>query len=140
MSRISRDDMLIGIADVVAMRSTCLRLHVGSVIAIEGRVLSIGYNGAPPGLPHCTEETCNPSTPCTRTIHAEANSIAFASRYGASIRGACLYCTHSPCIECAKLIISSGIRQVFFRTAYRDTRPLELLKAAGVYWDQWYQV
>lgn len=138
--RISREDMLIQMAEVAARRSTCLRLQVGAVIAIEGRVLSLGYNGAPPGLPHCEPSTCNPQSPCTATIHAEANAIAFASRYGVGIQGATLYSTHSPCAECSKLIISSGIRTVYFQTAYRDLRPLALLEQAGVKFDQWYNV
>lgn len=138
--RITRDEMLASMADIVAMRSTCNRLHVGAVIAIEGRVLSVGYNGAPPGLPHCTPETCNANIPCSRTIHAEANSIAFASRYGVSIGGASLFSTHSPCIDCAKLIISAGISRVVFRTAYRDRTPLDLLKTAGIELDQVYTV
>lgn len=139
-ARIDRHDMLIRMAEIAAMRSTCLRLQVGAVIASEGRVLSIGYNGAPPGLPHCTPETCNPNSPCSRTIHAEANSIAFASRYGTGIRGATLYSTHSPCIECAKLIISAGIAAVYFRTPYRDRTPLDLLDQAKVMVDQFYRV
>ncbi len=140
MSRISRSEMLIDIAEVVAKRSTCLRLQVGAVIAIRGRVLSMGYNGAPPGLPHCSPDTCNNQSPCSATIHAEANAIACASRYGAAIEMADLYSTHSPCIDCAKLIISSGITAVYFRTAYRDARPIELSSKAGVKVDQWYRV
>lgn len=132
MDRISRDEMLIEIALVVKQRSTCLRRKVGAVLAYEGRVLSIGYGGSPPGLPHCTPETCSAEKPCLATIHAEANSIAFAARNGIVTRGATLYTTASPCRECAKLLISAGIKRVVYDEEYRDLGPLELLCDVGI--------
>ena len=132
MARPTRDQILLRNAKDWAERSTCLRKRVGAVIAYEGRPLSIGYNGAPPNLPHCTPETCTPDHPCFRAIHAEANAIAWAARKGVSTEGANLYVTVSPCNECAKLIIAAGIVEVHFIEKYRDGTPILLLQRAGI--------
>lgn len=116
----------------MAQRSTCLRLQVGAVIAFDGRILTTGYNGAPAGVPHCTLDVCGPENPCTRTVHAEANAIAFAARHGVRTEGSVIYCTDSPCLECAKLIINSGIQRVFYYRRYRDDSPLDYLLSAGI--------
>jgi len=128
--RISRDGMLIEIAGLVARRSTCMRKQVGAVIAREGRVLSMGYAGAPSGFPHCAEARCDLSKPCTRTVHAEANAIAYAAKIGIALAGASLYTTLAPCAECAKLIINAGIADVVFREVYRTSDGLDLLAQA----------
>lgn len=130
--RITRDEMLMEMALVVRRRSTCLRLQVGAVLANNGRPISTGYNGAPAGMPHCRPDICNDEHPCIRTIHAEANAIAFAARNGVATYGAFLYVTHSPCMDCAKLIINAGIQRVFYETRYRETAPLDYLLEAGV--------
>lgn len=130
--RISRTNMLMLMAKVVAQRSTCLRLSVGAVVARDGRVVSTGYSGAPKGISHCDHSNCTPDSPCTRTVHAEAGAIAFAARYGVSLEGATLYCTHSPCQDCAKLIINTGIKEVIYETPYRKTEGVDLLRSAGV--------
>lgn len=130
--RISRDQMLIEIAHVVAKRSTCLRAQVGAVIAQDGRIVSTGYAGAPAGLPHCTPELCDLSHPCTRTVHAEAGAISYAARAGIRLYGATLYCTLMPCEPCAKLIINAGIQRVVYDKAYRKTEGIELLKQARI--------
>lgn len=132
MNRITRAGMLMGIVHVIAQRSTCQRRQVGAVIERKGRVLSTGYNGVPSGMPHCTSETCTPDKPCTDTVHAEANTIAFAAKSGISTQGSTLYCSASPCIDCAKLIINSGIKTVVFDDFYRDRDGLQLLIKAGV--------
>lgn len=130
--RITRPDMLMGMARLAAQRGTCLRRSVGAVIAREGRVLSLGYVGAPSGFAHCTPDICGPDKPCTRTIHAEANAIAFAAKEGIRIEGAVMYTTASPCNDCAKLIINSGIREVWYDEEYRVTEPIEMLRAAHI--------
>jgi dCMP deaminase len=135
-TRIDRDELLGNIAKLVARRSTCLRLSVGSVLAMEGRIVSMGYNGAPSGLPHCNAQTCGPDTPCERTVHAEANAIAFAAKEGIETFGATIYTTHSPCIECAKLLINSGIQRVMYWEKYRDPAPVNLLMSVGVKCEQ----
>lgn len=124
--------MLMDIARVVAQRATCNRLHVGAVLAREGRVISTGYNGAASGLPHCSAETCNETTPCTHTTHAEAGAIAHAARHGVALDGATAYVTACPCLDCAKLLVNAGIRRVVYATPYRRVEGLELLKQAGI--------
>ncbi len=134
-SRVSRDEMLLRIATIVSMRGTCERAQVGAVIALEGRIISTGYVGAPAGLEHCTDVGCriSPDGGCLRTAHAEANAIAFAARFGISTNQATLYCTHGPCLDCAKLIINSGIGRLVYERPYRDSRGRELLEEAGVF-------
>ena len=134
MSRITRDEYLMEAALLVAKRSTCLRLQVGSVLAREGRIIVSGYNGAPSGMEHCTPLTCGPKIPCTRTVHAEANCVYFAARYGIATQGTTLYTTDSPCPKCCEAVINAGIERVVYTRPYRDS-PLETLKFAGVYVD-----
>lgn len=125
-------------AVVTSARGTCLRASVGAVISKDGRIISTGYVGSPRGLAHCTDVGCDTSTysGCLRTVHAEANAIAFAARHGIATEGAELHCTHSPCGNCAKLIINAGIVRVVFDTMYRDETPLQLLEDADVEWRQ----
>lgn len=136
--RISRDELLMEMAWTASKRSTCNRAHVGAVIAHDGRVISMGYAGAPAGLPHCTHENCNESAPCTRTVHAEASAIAYAARSGVAVEGATLYCTHCPCLDCAKIIINAGIKRVVYETPYRKTEGRDLLISAGLCVEQFF--
>lgn len=151
-TRISRDTMFTMICQVVAQRSTCWRSQVGAVIVKEGRVVSMGYNGPVSGMPACedlpnvlecpTEEdfslwkedhplVCQ-GAGCTRSLHAETNAIAFAARAGVSVEGCTMYCTMSPCINCAKVIVNSGIKKLVYMEEYRDTTGLDLLRSAGI--------
>ena len=130
--RVSRDEMLINIARVSAMRATCLRLSVGAAIAKEGRIISTGYNGSPAGTPHCDESNCTSEQACTRTIHAEAGAISFAARHGVSLNGASMYLTHAPCLDCAKLMINTGIVEVVYDIPYRKTDGVDLLRSVGI--------
>lgn len=136
MSRISRNEQHMWNAYIASLRSTCNRSQVGAAIVKEGRVISTGYNGAPSGLPHCGPE-CSLDNPCTRTVHAEAGAISYAARVGIATEGATLYCTHEPCIDCAKLIINSGIIHVYYETPYRKKEGSELLRSAGVTVSRW---
>jgi len=130
--RPTRDQALMAVARIMAARSTCNRRQVGAVLAVDGRILSTGYAGAPSGLPHCSPSVCDLTTPCTRTVHAEANAIAFAARNGIRMEGATLYTTLSPCIDCAKLLINSGVKKVVYAEQYRTTDGLDLLRSVGV--------
>lgn len=130
--RITRESMMMDIATIVAERSTCLRRQVGVVIALEGRILSMGYNGAPSGMTHCEPRTCNSNAPCTNAIHAEANAIAWAARHGVALKGAELYVTLSPCLSCAQLIVNSGVQRVYYRSLYRDSSGVVLIEDAGI--------
>lgn len=118
------------IAHVAAMRSTCLAFPVGAVIVRDRQILSTGYNGSPSGTSHCTEQGfCYPGlVSCadshfmpSRAVHAEANAIAQAAKHGLSTDGATIYVTLEPCISCLKLIISSGIHQVFYCKPFKDS-------------------
>lgn len=131
--RPTRHDMLMGVAEVVALRGTCNRLKVGAVISREGRVLSTGYNGPPSGLPHCAhDQRYLAKDSCSDAVHAEANAVAFAARFGVATEAADLYVTHSPCVTCAKLMINAGLSSVYFRIPFRDVSGIHLLASAGV--------
>lgn len=136
MERVSRDEVCLQIAGVVAQRSTCGRAQVGAVIARGGRVLVTGYNGPPAGLPHCTDPNgCSGDDRlggCTRAVHAEANAIAYAARYGIRTNDAELYCTHLPCLKCAELIVNAGLTSVYFVHDYRIKDGEQLLREAGI--------
>ena len=130
--RLTRHEVLMDIASTLSKRGTCRRKSVGAVLAKDGRVISSGYVGAPSGEIHCHPDICNPEQPCTRTVHAEANCVAFAARHGVATIDTTLYTTLSPCIECAKLLINAGIEMIVYRDEYRDTAPLILLESIGV--------
>lgn len=154
--RISRDNMFSLICTIVAQRSTCLRSQVGALIVKDGRIVSMGYNGPVSGMPACVPNDpllsqCDYKSPyfstpegkayheracmgpgCTRSLHAETNAIAFAAKAGVSVEECTMYCSMSPCINCAKVIVNSGIRELKYLEEYRDTSGLELLKRAGI--------
>ncbi len=141
-TRPSWDQYFMTITRQVADRSTCTRAKVGALIARDKNILATGYNGAPAGLPHCTEVGClvyESRTPsgeieqnCFRTIHAEINAIAQAAKNGASIRDADIYITHTPCIHCFKVLINTGIRRVFYEKPYKLATLDELLRHSNV--------
>jgi dCMP deaminase len=130
--RLSRNDMLMSVAMLMAQRGTCTRLKVGAIITVDSRIVGSGYVGAPQRIDHCNSSNCHPDKPCTRTIHAEQNAIAFCARYGTPTEGCTIYCTHQPCAQCARLIIQAGIVKVVYGMEYRDPEGLNLLKQAGV--------
>lgn len=124
------------ILNIIEYRSTCARLHVGALIVKDGRILSTGWNGVLKGLKHCNEIFTNIDKQLDEhhrfseenEIHAEMNAIAFASRNGVSLNGAEIYTSISPCSNCAKLIVASGIKKVYYKTVYnRSTAGLDFL-------------
>lgn len=129
MSRPSREKTFMDVASVFARRSTCSRAQVGAVIVKDNHILAHGYNGTPPGLPHCVHQD---DEPCEQAIHAEANAIAYAARVGVNVAGGTLYTTHEPCLRCAQLIIAAGITKVVFDQHYRQHVGLHLLWHASV--------
>lgn len=138
-NRLSLDDYFMGIARVVARRSTCLHRQVGAVIVKGKQIVSTGYNGAPSGHPHCLDIGCArqgvPSgqrSELCRGAHAEQNAINFAARYGISIEGATLYTTHYPCSWCAKSMVNSGIVEVVYDEDYPDPLAKEVLSTIRV--------
>lgn len=133
MPAISRDQMFSDMVMTVANRSTCPRANVGAIIVAENRIISMGYNGAPSGMEHCEDVGCDMENDhCVRAIHAEANAIVFAARNGISTKGTALYVTHFPCKACTKLILNSGITEVYFLHLYGDFSHLPQFKAAGI--------
>lgn len=126
------------VAREFSRRATCSLASVGVVISREGRILSTGYNGAPAGMPHCHHELDWEESPtCDVSVHAEANAIAYAARWGMSLQDAEMHSTHWGCINCSKLIVSCGIIRVVAENPYRDFKGVALLKAAGIDLLQW---
>lgn len=125
-------------AEIFAELSHARRLHVGAIIVKDDRIISIGYNGMPAGWDNNCEDAVQHSddTVTLKTkpevLHAESNAIAKLARSNESGEGADIFITHSPCLECAKLIYQSGIRRVFFGEEYRDNIGLQFLKQSGV--------
>lgn len=128
--RPSMDSVLAHMAGVMAARGTCPTAKVGCVVSRDGRVISTGYNGSPAGMAHCSHRAGE--SPCRTAMHAEANAIAYAARYGAALAGATVHTTTSPCLDCARLLINAGIVRVVCGQAYRDLSGVDLLQLAGV--------
>ena len=140
-ARPSWDEYFFQIAEQVATRSTCMRRQVGAVLVKDKRILSTGYNGAPRGISHCTQVGClreemgipsGERHELCRALHAEQNAIAQAALHGVKIDGSTLYCTHQPCSLCAKMIINSGIVEVYFDQGYPDELATGLFAEAGI--------
>jgi dCMP deaminase len=120
MTRIAVDDYMMDIAALVSRRATCDRRSVGCVVTVDGRIVSTGYNGAPPKARHCSEAGhLMHDGHCIRAVHAEANAIAFAARSGVSVMGGTAYITVHPCASCMLLLASAGIRRVVYASTYR---------------------
>lgn len=127
------DEYFMEIARTVATRATCPRASVGCVLTRGHRILTTGYNGAPRGVAHCTEVGCTLSNDhCLRATHAEANAVVQGALYGIAVDGAVAYCTHQPCVNCSKLLISAGVTKIVYQTAYPDAVASQLLAEAGV--------
>nr|MBN2276265.1 cytidine/deoxycytidylate deaminase family protein [candidate division Zixibacteria bacterium] len=139
--RPSWNEYFMRIAMLAASRSTCLRRQVGAVIVKNKKVLATGYNGAPSGLHHCLETGClrekmgipsGQRHELCRAIHAEQNAIIQAATSGISIEGGILYTTTFPCTLCAKMLINSGIREIYVAEGYPDDLSKEMMEEAGV--------
>jgi dCMP deaminase len=117
-------------AQIWAQNSYCKRRKVGALIVHNSMIISDGYNGTPSGFPNQCEDEENKSYPYV--LHAEANAITKIARSNNSSQGATLYVTSSPCIECAKLIIQSGIKRVVYGEPYRLSDGIDLLKQANI--------
>jgi dCMP deaminase len=127
------DEYFMEIARTVSSRATCPRASVGCVLTRDRRILTTGYNGAPRGVPHCIDVGClMVNDHCQRATHAEANAIVQAALHGVSVEGATAYCTHHPCVNCSKLFISAGVREIVYSTLYPDPVAVALCEEAGV--------
>ncbi len=136
------------IAELVSSRSTCLRRQVGAVLVRDKHIIATGYNGAPRGVSHCLEVGClreklgipsGERHEMCRGTHAEQNAIIQAALHGVSTDGATLYCTHQPCILCAKMLINAGVKKVVSKGNYPDGLALELMNEAGIEMMTWAQ-
>lgn len=144
--RLTWDQYFMTITRQVAERSTCNRAKVGAVIVRDKNILATGYNGAPAGMPHCTDVGCliyqsrNPSGDmeenCFRTIHAEINAIAQAAKNGSTIKDASIYVTHTPCIHCLKVLVNTGIKNIYYETPYKIQTLDEILRTTRVRLEQ----
>lgn len=117
-------------ARIWAENSYCKRRQVGALIVKDKMIISDGYNGTPSGFENVCEDENNVTK--TYVLHAEANAITKIAHSSNSSEGATMYVTASPCIECAKLIIQSGIRRVVYSEKYRLEDGINLLKRAGI--------
>ena len=132
------------VAKTFANLSHAKRLNVGAIVVKDDRIISIGYNGMPSGWDNVCEEEMlvdygNRASDAKyelktkpEVLHAESNAIAKLARSNESGLGADIFITHSPCIECAKLIYQSGIKRVYFGEQYRSTDGLDFLKASNI--------
>lgn len=148
--RPSWDEYFINIMHAVGSRGTCERGRAGAIIVRNKRILATGYVGSPAGLPHCYEvghefqkkinDDGSYSMHCIRTTHAEVNAIAQAARHGTSIEGGTVYVKMTPCYDCAKMIINSGIKRVVAERDYHASkRTKEIFKIAGIELDILYK-
>ncbi len=141
IERPSWDQYFMKIAMLVAERSTCRRHHVGAVIVKDRQILTTGYNGAAAGVKDCLELGClrdennipsGERHEVCRAIHAEQNAIIQAALHGINIEGAAIYCTHPPCILCAKMLANAKITEYVTYGRYPDESAKNLLKEVGI--------
>ncbi|HDQ40401.1 MAG TPA: cytidine deaminase [Desulfonatronum sp.] len=134
-----------GIAHLVAQRSTCLRRKVGALAVKDKRILATGYNGAPAGLAHCLDIGClreklgipsGQRHELCRGLHAEQNVIIQAAMHGVRLEGARIYCTTQPCLICTKMLINCGIASIVFDNGYPDELAVDMLHEAGVHFEK----
>ncbi|MBR1414812.1 MAG: dCMP deaminase family protein [Prevotella sp.] len=124
------DGRYLRMARIWAENSYCQRRQVGALVVKDKMIISDGYNGTPSGFENVCEDENNVTK--TYVLHAEANAITKLARSSNNSEGATIYITASPCIECAKLIIQSGIKRVVYGEKYRLTDGIELLERAGI--------
>jgi dCMP deaminase len=144
MLKPSFDDIYMELAENLAKRSHCVKAQVGAVLTKETRIVSLGYNGPPAGTHNCDEVWPEEGCPrdskgsCSLALHAEQNTILYASKNNISIEGSTLYITLSPCIACARVIFTTGIKKVYYLHSYADFKGLssdegvDFLKKFGV--------
>jgi dCMP deaminase len=141
MARLNSDEYYIKLAKVISERSTCKRHQVGAIAVKDKQLLVTGYNGAPTGFPDCLTLGClrdelhipsGERTEICRAIHAEQNVIIQAALHGVSIKGSTIYCTHSPCVLCTKMLINAEISRFVFTENYADTAFIVMFQDAKI--------
>jgi dCMP deaminase len=135
------DEYFLKIASVVAERATCRRHHMGAIAVRDKHILTTGYNGAPAGAKDCLELGClrdelgiasATRVEICRAIHAEQNVIIQAGLHGVSLEGSTVYCTHTPCVLCAKMLVNAKIARLVSFGKYSDDEFISLFKEAGI--------
>lgn len=134
MKKNNFDKKYLQIAKLWSENSYCNNAKVGAIIVKDNRIISDGYNGTPSGFPNVCENSRGETF--SYVIHAEANAITKLAKSNNSSEGATIYCTLSPCVECAKLIIQSGIKRVVYIEGYRNTEGVDLLEQVGITTEQ----
>lgn len=130
MSRPTFDEIYMELAEKLALRSHCVKAQVGAVLTKDTRIVSLGYNGPPAGTHNCDQEWPGQGCPrdskgsCSLALHAEQNAILYATKNNVSMQDATLYVTLSPCIACARVIFTTGIRKVFYKDSYAEFKGL----------------
>lgn len=144
MSKPSFDDIYMELAGTLAQRSHCVKAQVGAVLTKDTRIVSLGYNGPPSGTHNCDIEWPGEGCPrdskgsCSLALHAEQNAILYAAKNNISLSGCTLYITLSPCIACARVIYTVGIKKVFYKHSYaamkeiKTEEGIDFLKRFGV--------
>jgi len=141
MARPSWDEYFMSLARLAATRSTCLRRHVGAVIVKDRMLLSTGYNDTPRGLRNCGDGGCarcasdaaaGTGLDTCLCLHAEQNAIIQAAYHGVAIAGGAIYCTHQPCLTCAKMVVNAGLVRIVYAAPYPDPVAEQLLQDASV--------
>ena len=149
MNNLSFDDIYMDLAQNLSRKSHCVKAKVGAVISKDTRIVSLGYNGPPAGTHNCDQEW--PQDGCARdrkggcslALHAEANAILYASKNQITMEGSTLYVTLSPCLACAKIIYTTGIKKVIYLESYTACQRIsikesvEFLKKFGVSVEQY---
>ena len=132
-------DAYMDVAERFAQLSSATRLQVGAIVVKDDRIISIGYNGMPSGWDNCCEDVVREDEvgfQVTKTkpevLHAESNAVAKLAKSSESGLGATIFVTHSPCIDCAKLIYQSGISNVYYKIGYRNEDGINFLKKSNV--------
>ena len=131
-------DAYMDVAERFAQLSSARRLHVGAIVVKDDRIISIGYNGMPSGWDNdCEDKVWTQDGDYTlktkpEVLHAETNAIAKLAKSTESGANATMFITHSPCLDCAKLIFQSGISSVFYRDSYRSKDGIQFLTKSGV--------
>jgi len=141
MNRPNWDQYFMKITEDVSERAICVKRKVGALIVKDNRILASGYNGAPKGFNHCTEQTClrkqmqvpsGQRHELCRGLHAEQNAIIQAAWHGVQIAGGTLYCNYQPCVICVKMLINAGIKKIIYTGGYPDELAAEMLKESGL--------
>lgn len=142
--RPAKDEYFLKIASVVSEQATCRRHHMGAVAVRDKHILATGYNGAPAGAKDCLELGClrdennipsGTRVETCRAIHAEQNVIIQAGLHGVSLEGSTVYCTHTPCVLCAKMLVNARIKRFVSFAKYNDDTFVELFREAGIEFD-----